>query len=56
MVEHLRDAELVLGLVEKFLIFLGIDRDDLEGVLLAVARAADVQNVAVRPVPRLPRI
>ena len=52
MVEHLGDAELVLGLVEELLVVGAVDGDDLEGVVLAVGGAADVQGSCCgRPSP-----
>ena len=39
--------ELVLGLVEELLVLRAVDRHDLQGVLLAVGAAADVQDGAV---------
>ena len=36
MGEHLGDAELVLGLLEEFVLFLGLDGHNLKRVLLAV--------------------
>ena len=47
MVEHLGDAELVLGLLEELLVLLAVDRHDLERVVLRVVAAADVQDGAV---------
>ena len=38
MVEHLGDAELVLGLVEELVVLLAVDRHDLEGVVLGSRR------------------
>ena len=47
VVEHLGDAELVLGLFEVLLVFGPADGDDFEGVVLAVGGAADVEDLAV---------
>lgn len=42
MAEHLPDPELVFGLVEVLLVLLPFDRDDLEGIILAVGVPPDV--------------
>ncbi len=42
MIEHLADAELVLGLFEVLPVVLVVDGDELQRVLLRVRLAADV--------------
>ena len=56
VVEHLGDAELVLGLVEELLVVLAVDGHDLEGVLLARRSLRRMcRMVLCAPVPRVPR-
>ena len=47
MLEHLADAKFMFGLVEKLLFLRAVNGDNLEGVILAVGGAADVENLAM---------
>jgi hypothetical protein len=49
VIEHPRDAELVLGLFEKLLVLFAMNGHHLEGVVAAIGTAMDVQDGTVRP-------